>query len=409
MELGRTARLSAGLLALVSGCAASDGELPDGFEEDNIEHVLIAGQSLSLGQAADVLSTSQPFANLTFSGGVRAGDDIDDVVPLVERKEANLGETIASGMANLLTEMTETPDRPGLRFLVSAHGVGGAPYADLARGTAPYERGIRHALAGADIAADLDVDYRVAAVALVHGEADHRLGNTAYTDDLDTWQADYEVDVQDMLGQSDPIPMFLCQVSSWTHYGQATSLIPQAQLDATRQYPDRLYLVTPKYFLPYADRVHLTADGERWLGEYYAKAMQQVLVMGEPWRPLQPASVQRDGRIVTVEFEVPVPPLVLDTDLVSDPGNFGFEIADASGSPPAIESVQLTGPTTVQLTLAAEPDAGARLRYAFTGTPDVSAGPQTGPRGNLRDSDSTLSRHDYPLFNWAVTFDELIP
>jgi len=28
---------------------------------------------------------------------------------------------------------------------------------------------------------------------------------------------------------------------------------------------------------------------------------------------------------------------------------------------------------------------------------------------NLRDSDATPSRHGYPLFNWAVHFDEPVP
>jgi lipoprotein-anchoring transpeptidase ErfK/SrfK len=47
-----------------------------------------------------------------------------------------------------------------------------------------------------------------------------------------------------------------------------------------------------------------------------------------------------------------------------------------------------------------------RLRYAYTGVPGQPAGAMTGPRGNLRDSDATVSLHAYPLWNWAVHFDE---
>ena len=50
-----------------------------------------------------------------------------------------------------------------------------------------------------------------------------------------------------------------------------------------------------------------------------------------------------------------------------------------------------------------------RIRYAHTGGVGQPAGPTTGARGNLRDSDATPSRHGYPLFNWAVHFDEPVP
>jgi hypothetical protein len=49
--------------------------------------------------------------------------------------------------------------------------------------------------------------------------------------------------------------------------------------------------------------------------------------------------------------------------------------------------------------------AGARVRYASTAQPGTCPGPQSGPRGNLRDSDATASNHGYPLFNWGVQFD----
>ena len=73
--------------------------------------------------------------------------------------------------------------------------------------------------------------------------------------------------------------------------------------------------------------------------------------------------------------------------------------------------VELTGPETVTITLSREPtpSAARRLRYAFSGKPKALGGPTTGPRGNLRDSDATPSRHGYPLYNWAVHFEEPVP
>ncbi|MDC0716377.1 MXAN_6577-like cysteine-rich protein [Nannocystis bainbridge] len=372
-----------------------------------LHHLLISGQSLSTGSGSVVVSVEQPFANVSFNTGVRAGGvGLTGFIPLIETWNGGEGETIASGAANLVSQLEQ--DRGGShKILASAHGVGGQPYGALKKGTAPYANGVAQVTAGVALAAMAGEAYAVRAVAIVHGESDHLGGNLAYAEDLLAWQSDYEADVKAITAQPYPVPMFLCQMSSWTMYGSSVSRIPGEQLAAARARPDRIFVVGPKYMLPYVDGVHLTGEGSRWLGEYYAKAYRRVLVEGLPWRPLAPRSITREGAVVTVEFEVLTPPLVLDELLVSNPGNYGFEFTDSSGAPPAIAAVALAGPTTVQLTLAAEPVGGnQRVRYAATGVPGVSAGPTTGARGNLRDSDATVSRHGYSLFNWAVHFDE---
>lgn len=373
----------------------------------DLHHLLISGQSLSTGSGSAVVSVEQPFTNVSFNTGVRAGGaNLTSFIPLVETWNGGEGETIASGAANLVSQLEQ--DRGAAHtILASAHGVGGQPYAALKKGTGPYANGLAQVTAGAALAAMSGEAHAVRAVAIIHGESDHLGGNLAYAEDLLAWQSDYEADVQAITGQSLPVPMFLCQMSSWTMYGSSVSRIPGEQLAAARARPDRIYVVGPKYMLPYVDGVHLTGEGSRWLGEYYAKAYRTVLIDGLPWRPLAPRSITRAGAVVTVEFDVPVPPLVLDEVLVTNPGNYGFEFTDTSGAPPAIAAVALVGPTTVQLTLAAEPVGGnQRVRYAATGTPGVWGGPTTGARGNLRDSDATVSRHGYGLQNWAVHFDE---
>jgi hypothetical protein len=187
-------------------------------------------------------------------------------------------------------------------------------------------------------------------------------------------------------------------------------MIPGLQLAAAAARPESMFVIGPKYFLPYTDGVHLSGDGERWLGEYYAKAFHRVLVDGEPWLPVRPREVVREGATITIAFDVPVPPLVLDETLVANPGTFGFEFADDSGAPPAIAMVELADHTTVEVTLAAAPTgANPRIRYAWTGVAGQPAGPMTGARGNLRDSDATPSRFDYPLYNWAVHFEAAAP
>ena len=176
--------------------------------------------------------------------------------------------------------------------------------------------------------------------------------------------------------------------------------------------PTKHVLVGPKYHLTYfTDGVHLTNEGYRHMGEDYAKVYRRVILEGKAWEPVRPKTVTRAGAVITVKMHVPVPPLALDTTRVSDPGNYGFEYVDDSTLPPEIASVAVTGPDTVTVTLSKAPVAGATksLRYAYTGTIGANAGPKTGARGNLRDSDKTPSRDGYELFNWCIHFAEVVP
>lgn len=376
-----------------------------------LNHVLSTGQSLSVGSAgAPPLSTTQPYRNKMFNTGVLAGGtNLTHFVPLVEATV----ETMSSGMANLATKLAREevfsgypPPEDSHEVLVSCHGIGGTAYAGLKKGTAAFANGMAQATAAKTLCDFLGLTYSVRAVTTVHGESDHVGGNTHYAADLAEWQSDYETDVTAITGQLDPIPLLQTQMSSWTKYGQRTSLIPAAQLAASVAAPDKVVLVGPKYFLAYApDGVHLSNAGYRHMGEYYAKVYEHVVLMGETWEPLRPLDATISGAVITVTFHVPFPPLVLDTTLVTNPGSHGFEYADDSAGAPAIASVTLEGATTVKVTLASAPTGGARkLRYAWTGTAGALAGAATGARGNLRDSDPTVSLSGAKLYNWAVHF-----
>jgi hypothetical protein len=389
------------------------------FVPRDINHVLIAGQSLAVGvSGAPVLTTSQPFGNLMFTTGVMAGGtDLEGFVPLVEGDtipgSKAVVETMASAFANLASELGRSDGIDGHDVLVSIHGSGARTYAQLKKGTGPYATGMAQVVAAAEIAKRLGKSYVVRAVATVHGESDHAEKNPGYDANLLEWQADYERDIQAITGQSQGVPMFETQISSFTRMmrGTETSAIPAAQLAAHVTSNGKVVLVGPKYHLPYAkDGVHLTSAGYRHMGEDYAKAYRRVVLEGKRWEPLRPIAITREGAVITIRFAVPTPPIVLDTTLVVDPGNYGFEYTDASSSPPTVERVEVTGPDTVAVTLSWTPNGdGKRVRYAFTGVRGARSGPTSGARGNLHDSDATRSRGGYELFNLCVHFDEPVP
>lgn len=372
----------------------------DVFPTPDAHHVLVTGQSLAVGIAgAPALSTDPSPLHFRFASlGTNAF-----INPLRE-----LGaETILSAAANHVSRTL-----PEHRMVMSNAGAGSAGYEQLKKGTELYAQGVRQFRdAAMSVSAQL-LGYQPSAIFVVHGEADHLDEN--YDLSVREWQSDYEADIRNVTGQNVPIPMFHSQVSSWTRFGgengRATTVGTYELLRESIAHPDQTVLVCPKYMFPYADGIHLTNFSYRWLGEYYGKVYRKVVVEQQVWSPLRPLSVVRTNNIITARFHVPVPPLVIDTNLVSNPGRFGFEYWDDSGSPASLFALRVVGDDTVELGIARLPAGNVeeRLRYAYTGTPGNWGGPATGPRGNLRDSDPEPSAYGNTLYNWCVHFDEPI-
>jgi hypothetical protein len=353
-------------------------------------HVLVSGQSLSNGGGgAPALSTTQPYDNLGWKDGALG--------PLVE-----VGvESPASGLGNGLT-LLHAP--MPFQVAVTRHGVDATGYDGLAKGTTPYALGQTQSMAVAALAAQQQRIYRPLGVVIIHGEGDAISGKTSlYAAALREWQEDYEADMAAFIGHPIRLPMFVCQLSQSTETG-----LPLAQLAAARASDGRIVLVGPKYMLDYSWNFHLDGPSYRLLGEYHAKVLRQVAVLGLPWRPLEPVSVVRTGADIDVRFHVPVPPLVLDTQQVLAAENMGFAFEDDAKSA-MVQAVEITGPDTVRVRLDRPPTGGKPvLKYALNGKVGADAGAHKADsaRGNLRDSDATVLGSGAPLQNWAVHFAE---
>ena len=392
--------------------------------------VPIIGQSLALGsQGSPALSTTQPYKNLVIDS-VNAGGNIETPVPGYW-KDFGLGaqagslapmvelsvETIASGAANTVSRLARNAGMGSTKDMLVYNGAKGATaYAGLKKGTNPYN----NLLAVADVVKGplklyASGAFAIPAVWCVHGESDVLSGT--YGADIRQWQVDYEADLKALTGQSGTIPIFHSQPSSFTSVNNAnaaTSLVPYQLLAEHEANPTKTVLVCPKYFLRHAeDGTHLIDTDYRTLGEYYGKAHFQLVVAGTPWSPLRPASISRTGAVIDVTFTGNVGTLVLDNTTVTDPsGNntYGFEYSDSAGGDKytRIASVAVLSADVIRVTLTDDPSAntGKTLRYAFTGTAGNSGGPTTGPRGCLRDSDTTVGQSGVALPNWCVHFSK---
>jgi hypothetical protein len=460
-----------------SADAGVDSGPPPTYKHYDINHVLSTGASDAVANGASPpITAMQPFGNLSFDVGVmtagtcngsgcKAYQTPGSFIPLKEgdRFFGYGVETMSSGLANQATvfasEYFAKVGLPAVQHdvLVSMHGRSGNEYWCLRQQTAnvspganvcyynanlgyipPFDEAlmqVRDAKALADAAGKT---YVVRAVTAIHGQGEsdsneqnftflqstdgsgRRLLN--YTDGLLDWQNDYQTKVRAITGQAESIPMFISQFGTMT---TPTSIIPQRQLDAHKVSDGKVILVTPNYPFPhYTDCNHYTNYSQRWLGAYFAKAYQRVVVEGGKWEPTRPLSIQRAGNVITVKYVVPVPPLVIDTVRVDASNDkfpvapfYGFIFRDSTMSA-SITAVAVTAPDTVTITLSNAPTgANPILRYAFESQSPAfrCPGPTSGARGNIRDSDATVAYHTdvngnpYELFNWSVAYQLAVP
>lgn len=442
-----------------------------------LNQVLSTGQSLSVGATSAVsLTTSQPDRNLMLTA------DSTDFIPLVAPYERQIldeqkkhMQSMSPSLYNFISQAAGS-DSPYYQGIVSEHGISGKPYSDIRKyGTLmAYENGQAQMRAAGKLStvgghAQLPdgKPYRVAAVTLVHGEADQIRANTSqarYLADLVEMQSDYQRDARAFTGVRGAVPLFLNQrwgsacsyLSQWPanpETGSGIAGIALAQWQAGIQNPGRIFVVAPTYAVTTSnDNCHLTSEGYRRLGEYYGKVIKKVVVDKQDWKPLSPRSVTLNGKVIDARFHVPVQPLVFDNYLVDPVVNQGFEYFDDACTQDGsagkgghlittcgikIQSVTIVANDTVRIVLSALPDPAKnpRLRYAW-GTPNFGDAAPHGvsPHGNLRDSDTTPALAQYcdgyvtntvngvpnalaqpnskmgcTLYNWGLTFDAPIP
>lgn len=436
---------------LPDGAPVGDAEPPPRpYVELDINHVLSTGQSNAVANdGKPIVSTTQPYGNLMFDTGVITGGGCDGdgcrsyqtptaFAPLVEGDTFFYAiETMSSGLGNQITKLGLERFLVGKKrhdVLVSLHGRSGNSYSCLRKGSCdwwpgrgyvqPFEEAMMQVTSAKQLAAAQGKTYGVRAVTAIHGEHDHYAAAAGgslfplartdgkgmladYGEALEEWQRDYDAAIKAITAQTIDVPLFVSQYSHWNNV--PTTVIAYQQLAAHVRSKGKVNVIGPTYQLPYTSTcLHFTGPGERWLGEYFAKAYAKVVMEGVAWEPLRPIGVSMAGNVVTVKLKVPKPPIVIDTTKVSNPGNYGFEVHDDSGATPSITNVAIVGTDSVAITLSG-PLTGAnkRVRYAYTFT--GCGGNGTVARGNIRDSDDTMSQSGNDLSNWLVHFDEPVP
>ncbi|WP_115667056.1 hypothetical protein [Klebsiella pneumoniae] len=401
---------------------AISSRLPD------IAHKIGYGQSLAAGVNTKALITiAALYTALRFIGGVRAQDGSGtsaenhaQLVPYVETfKSTANGDAWETPMAASIRGWYElmiaenhgfNPD--DLIILGSVPAEGSQSIASLTSGTY-LQRVYDDITYGYARAQELGKTYRPVAMYWLQGEADQTKGTTKadYQADFDRMQKRIDDHASAVCGEEIHVPIFVYQFSSWINRTPNTAYptIPLALLELA-QTRENVYLTNPMYIHDYTDGAHLTARSSYIQGLYISVMEKRALVDGKTAKPLMPVGHKRQGRAATVWLN-PVGRLVVDTSVVSDPGNYGLRLLH----PDTLEVIPLTGVSirydAVNISTAADIPAGAILQYAFHGgTTGQSPGRLNGPRGCLRDSQGdivsfTLNGEVIRMDNYCVMFE----
>ncbi|HVY26496.1 MAG TPA: dockerin [Polyangiaceae bacterium] len=305
------------------------------------------------------------------------------------------GETPHTSMASTLSSLFKA--RGGQGDYVTVHSVVGWAGRCLNQinkqgGGRAFPASLNEARVWQQLAAAAGKTYGVGAVVLTHGECD--ASNQAYGSGLYPFWSDYNTDIKALTGQANDVVLLASQQSA-TASGATSSAVQLWK--ASVEHPQQILCVGPKYQYQYGpDRLHMPATGYIRLGEKYAEVFDLVVNQKRSWKPLQPRKVSRSGAKITVDFDVPNPPLVWDKHLqpphqqahVQWAAGKGFEVTGQNNAALTIASVAIEG-SSVVITLAADPGATqVVVGYALT---QDGAGTQSGTvqglRGLLRDSD----------------------
>lgn len=400
-------------------------EAPGRNYDFNINHYFCYGQSLSVGQALPVQTTSQAYDNLMFFRGMRPQYDYPletpaqwyaSLQPAIEEQsteEPSLGETPCSGSGDMIKQLILDEDgisftQQSYQIMLSAPGFGALTIAELSKGSVHYDRLIDQVGNAKTLSNAQGKTYAAQAFSWLQGESDY-LDSTpqaTYKAAMIALYNDLNFDIKAASGQSKDVAMISYQIA--TSEGSGDPQIALAQLEAAEE-TKGIYIACAMYQFDYTDVFHLTGVSSKWVGAYLGMAYKRIIIDQENWLPLQPTGMVVQDNIAALTFNVPHGKLVFDTTEVAAAPDMGFEIVDNLDASVAITSVTITGENTLNVVAAVPLVSGFKIRYAFTGAGQT--GRLTGPRGNLRDTQGDDINIDINgdikrLDNWCLIFEK---
>ncbi|HIF9551115.1 TPA: hypothetical protein ACX6S2_003439 [Photobacterium damselae] len=370
----------------------------------SLNHIMMHGQSLSVATAGNVNDVTD--GDLTFSLGhnITINDKNNNLSPISTNGPSGVQYVAIQQMKWLIRHDPEYFN--DYRILSSAFGVSGASIEGISKGTSAWNNGLWQVKEGERLSDASDVSYQVQALGWIQGESNRKDTHDEYLAKLVKMHDDFYIDVAEITGQLWKPLMYVYQLDSEQFWEEGVDLEPSvasALLTASNTI-DSIKMVSPTYFIDHRDGVHFNDKGYAHYGQMWGKVLYRSLYRGEEWNPLQPVNsyIINKNKIV-IEFNVPEPPLVFDNVTVTDPGNYGFRVR-CNSRDLGIRNVSIINGTTVCISCIDDVPIDSEVSYAWYANGGQLGGPESGPRGCLKDSDSTPSCYGVPLNNWCVRF-----
>lgn len=376
------------------------------YEHKTVICIPVYGQSLALGEEAVRVTDFDSLANyadgrivtenLDHRFGYFENDELKEFAKKLVRYQKRAFELSVYTMAKVLA------DSIGKDTLICIFpgGQGATAIANLSKGTKPYQKFIEDIKSAYEEATKNGWKFVIPAICWMQGESDIvNYPNTNYHNMLTQIWKDFNEDILTITQQKDSIPFICYQTNSLTraakfkadNYYCCETEVPQTFVDLLRD-NSHFWASGPTY--PYAcvnEKIHIDAWGQQNIGALAAKSVLGILRGGKRFRGLIPLNITTTNNDVIVRFDVPFPPLVLDTIQVRTVDHYGFSVINEENKNIA-QSILIESDSVI--IHCSESPYNCKIRYAVNGE-YMKSGNQNGPRGNLRDS----------IGNWCYQFD----
>lgn len=394
--------------------------------DNNYKHKVVAcipvyGQSFALGEEAIRITDFDSLREksngrimterLDYEFGYFDYSDIRVFARRVLHKHNKSYELSVYGMAESLVshlgEDTVVSIFPG--------GQGLTDIRKMSKGTIPYYRFMRNVVRAYKEAKRRGWDFYVPAICWMQGESDIAdYPDTDYKSLLRQFSIDINADIKKLTGQTINVKIVCYQTSTLTkgyryknnNYGGLEIIPSNAQMELIRD--DSLFWASgPTY--PYSfvnENLHIDAVSQKRHGYLAAESVLGIIHHKNKQKGVVPLSAKLDGNNIIVVLNVPYPPLVIDTILVSAAPHYGFSVVNKYNAD-IVSNVNVYGDSVI--IKCSESPRDCKLRYGVNGT-FMRSGYRIGPRGNVRDSHGDVSNVTilgvkYPLHHWCYMFE----
>lgn len=381
--------------------------------DTDYSHIILYGQSLSMGWQCSSAITTTPLKNCFMVGSspmiTKANDGSKVLSPLIAKVWPNGGEQPIVALTNTFAKQYNRFVDRNQKFIGTNCGEGGQSIEKLSKectnGTNYYTTEFLKTINSAKDAVEAE-GKTISCSAIVYMQGEYNYTNltgagltpgTDATNDKDTYKAylltlknNMQADIMAKYGQSEK-PLFFIYTVCGSYILQKNMPINMAQVEFAMENDD-VFLLNPTYFTPDYGGGHLSTNGYRWYGETIGKALCSVFIDNMDCKPIMPKEYKVSNDTISIYCYVPVKPLVVDTWTKEEIVNYGFRVYK-NNSEVAIVNVSVND-NVISIKTIQKLDDAESLEITYAGNGRSGA-------GNVRDSDDWHSLYTY----WDDTND----